>query len=273
MNINVLRYACLKSFLGDFVEQTKKDKSSWSISGWSKRIGLKSTTSLTMIINGQRNCGPVVGEALLKYFKFSEIEKKHFLFLVERSKVRLGNPALDLIDAEILSVNRAKKAIHLNAAQMAAIKNGYYFSIRQLARIVPLQKNENWLRSKLNYSGDDRLLAAAEKLFELGFLEDCGETYNGVEISLLSETEIDSEAIKQYHEDMGGLGLEAIRKYDVNQRCLQGCTLKIKKEKIEVAKYLIEKFMSDFESIVDDNDGTSIYQLNLQFFPLAIVNV
>ena len=71
---------------------------------------------------------------------------------------------------------------------------------------------------------------------------------------------------------MGSLAIQAIRAFDVSKRNFQACTLSVSEEKLPLAHELIEKFINEFECLVDCQPANSIYQLNVQFFPLAVVH-
>ena len=130
MRIDVLEYATLENYLADFVEKSRSERPTWSISGWAKRLGLKSTTSISKIICGQRTCGPVVSAALVKYFNFTEIEKRHFQYLIEKTKLAQDHPTRGLIETEILTGVKSRKTIILTEIQMSEVRNWYFLAIR-----------------------------------------------------------------------------------------------------------------------------------------------
>lgn len=270
---NVRSYNDLRTFLKDFVGFKKQQDTTWTMTIWAQDLGLKALTSITMIINGQRNCGKSIEEALAKYFQFTSEEERHFRLLVKKDKLRANDPVKDIVESELKTGATPKKKIVLSEEDLIKITKWQYFALRQLGRLGPLPNNEQQLRSLLNYNSEESLLEGLLHLEQLGLVKKQADQFVTTEKEITSAQNVSSEPIKQYHESMAQVAFQAIRKIDPSQRSFQGRTLPVKKENLAKAKALIEKFQSDFDSLVDDPSGDSVYQLNVQFFPLGEKNV
>lgn len=88
-------------------------------------------------------------------------------------------------------------------------------------------------------------------------------------ISILTEQDINNETIQSFHKQMIDLASRSISETSLENRELIGLTLPIDKSNLPQAKKLIREFIEKFNAILDAPEGNSVYQLNLQFFPLA----
>lgn len=71
-----------KNFLQNFYRYEKKTKDFWSYEYWSRKLGLKNSSSLVKIVNGTRIPSKKVLVQLEKYFCFDEKESQYFRLLL-----------------------------------------------------------------------------------------------------------------------------------------------------------------------------------------------
>jgi uncharacterized protein (TIGR02147 family) len=193
--------------------------------------------------------------------------------LIEKDKVSIEDPIRKLLTDQIALNKKIRPVVILNPEQLKKINHWYFYALRQLARLIPIPRNINFLKdifqndeSKVNY------IEALDTLTEHGFVHKTEDSYCAANLSLDTSNNFSSESIKEYHEEVGTLAVKAIRKYDINQRNFQGCTLVVNRSKLAQANSLIEKFIDDFETIMDSAEGDSVYQINVQLFPLVVLN-
>lgn len=268
----VLNYGDLRAFLKDYVHYRKTNTSGWSISEWAKQLNLEAAASITMIINGQRNCGKNIENALINYFQFSEKEILHFKILVSKEKLSKQSPIRKILESEVHLNKNKRPQLKLAEEQMAKISRWYFFTLRQLGRLIPLERSQSALEKVIKGSDDINFVEAIDTLVEQGLMHEKDGKYISTDVVLTTSQNISSEAIKKYHEEMGGLGVRAIRSFDVKKRNFQACTLSVSEDSLQMAHELIEKFINDFECLIDSQPASSVYQLNVQFFPLAVLN-
>jgi hypothetical protein len=103
--IDISTYTDFRKFLRDYAAEKKKQNPSWSLAIWARELGLSSTSSLTKILNGQREAGNKFCFKVIEYFKFSMEEAKHFDYLVYTSKAELKRRT-DLLPPKDLSHRR-----------------------------------------------------------------------------------------------------------------------------------------------------------------------
>ncbi|MGK5089741.1 TIGR02147 family protein [Bdellovibrionota bacterium FG-2] len=74
----VLEYGDYRTYLKDRFESEKKRRKHWSYGVWAKELGLQSSSTLIMILNGDRNPGPKLIQQLARYLKLNNTESAHF---------------------------------------------------------------------------------------------------------------------------------------------------------------------------------------------------
>lgn len=89
---DVYNYTCYRTFLSAYANHARTNYRAWSYTKWAKRLGLKGTASLTLILTGKRLPGPLITERLINYFKFDPRERRYFLELIAYERFVRRNP-------------------------------------------------------------------------------------------------------------------------------------------------------------------------------------
>ncbi|MBT4791621.1 MAG: TIGR02147 family protein [Halobacteriovoraceae bacterium] len=99
---DIFFYNRLSDFLKYYFEKVKSVRPQWSYQTWARQLGLKSNTSLTKVLNGQRNVGTDLKAALLEYFEFNAKEANYFNLLVNYDRAIAVDPQLaEFLESEI----------------------------------------------------------------------------------------------------------------------------------------------------------------------------
>lgn len=91
--LSIKKFTSYKAYLNHYVELKKQQTPTFSLGSWAKHMGLKDTSSIGKVINGQREAGPQIADKLINYFSFSPSEEKYFRNLIKLSKLK-NNPEL-----------------------------------------------------------------------------------------------------------------------------------------------------------------------------------
>ena len=88
--------------------------------------------------------------------------------------------------------------------------------------------------------------------------------------ALSTGPEIKSLIIPKFHESMAKLGVEAIIKYNKDQRYFSSVSMSVSKNAYEQLIERIREFRKEVaETVAADENPDRAYQLNLQLFPLS----
>ena len=97
-----------RDFLRKYAENSKLRRPGFSLGAWAKALGLKSTSSLTKVLAGEREAGPELLEKLVRYFKFSELEEAQFRNLVTISKLKENVEVKEALASHLLLSGKSK---------------------------------------------------------------------------------------------------------------------------------------------------------------------
>ena len=86
--VSVVLFEDVLDFLHAYAEAAREKNSHWSYGIWARGLGVNDPSSITKILQGQRNPGPDLTEKFVRFFSFSEPEESHFRDLVHLRKLR-----------------------------------------------------------------------------------------------------------------------------------------------------------------------------------------
>lgn len=269
--LNIYSYSSLRSFLKAHAEDQKAKKPTWSYGMWAKKLGLKGTASLTMIINGQRNAGPQMIDALVSYFGFTEKEEKFFRNLASLEKVGKDSSLEYLVLKELKRLSPSKEFKLFDDTLFETISNWYHIVIKQVLRLGITDAHEIAKRMQFAVS-TTQVQKALQNLEKTQMIKKQLDGSYLINESYTTSNDIPSEAVKRYHEQTLDNAKLAVREIDVMLREFRSYTFLLKEEDLSKAKEKIRSFMDDFASCIDSNKGESVYQLNIQMFPMTKKN-
>lgn len=274
IQLNIFEYTTYRAFLNEYGEQMRANYSNWSYGVWAKKLGLSGTASLTMILNGQRNPGRDITQKMLKYFKFNKRESYYFQDLIQLEKSQ-SDPHLSVLLMEKLERQSPQGSfIKIDTNQLRVISKWYYYVIREMIHLKEFKEDYNWISNKLNFKVTiTEIKKAIKDLVDLSLLKRNKSGMLSCSVgSVDTSSDIANEYIKRLHEQMINHALNSVRKIDVNLRSLNSQTITINTKDIPKAKELISKFQDDLCKLMESRSGDSVYQCNIQFFPLTKVD-
>ena len=270
-NVNVTQFTDYRSFLLAHAQDMKTSKKSWSYGAWAQSLGLKATSSITKIINGEREPGPQITEQLIQYFKFNAKQSQYFRDLVKLHKIK-HDPRLSVLLMEKMGKEHPDAEIRImDDKSFLVISNWYYLALREFCRMQDFKEDPEWISENLLFKVTSRdIIAAIKTLLSLGLLKrDKKGTLSLAEGRLDTTNDISSEAIKRYHEQMLENAKLALRKIDVRDREITSTSLLMSSANIDKAKELIRDFKMRFEKLMEEDSGDQVFQLQIQLFPLT----
>lgn len=262
-------YNNFRAFLKAYAQDRKRDSASWSYGVWARKLGLKGTASLTMVINGQRDPGPKMVESLIEYFEFRPRQAQFFKTLVKLGKLKSSATEKAQIWGHLKKEGEPKI---LDLATFSAVSEWYYYVIYQLSEMPGQVWDEDWIQSQLRFPVDKRYLTAALKnLEQLKIIERTPDNkIKKIEQAIDTTNDVASEAIKRYHEQTLDLAQKSIRTVPIDLREFSSLTIAVNSEALMQAKELIRQFKREFDEIMSlHREKDAVYQLQIQLFPLT----
>lgn len=268
---NIQQFTDYRTFLTAYVQETKRAKPSWSYGAWAQSLGLKTTSSITKIMQGQREPGPEVTEKLIKYFHFNQKQAQYFRDLVRLQKIK-NDPRLSVLLMQKMGKDHPDASLRIMDDKVfLTISNWYFLALRELCRARYFKEEPEWISQQFHFKVTSRDISQAIKaLLDIQLLKrDKQGRLKIVDGRIDTTTDIASEAIKLYHEQMLTHAREAIRKFSTREREITSTSLLMSSKNIGKAKTLIREFRDNFEKLMEEDSGDQVYQIQIQLFPLT----
>lgn len=269
--ISVFEYKNYRDYLRAFAEHKKCNDAHWSYGAWARMLGVQSTTAITMVINGQRHPGEKLIQKLVDYFNFEPNESAYFQNLVHLAKNDDQSHLKSILKKELISIAKRKPLKAMDYKKFEFISNWYFLAIRQLTRLKCFKATPGAIKKALRFEiPEEQVQQALDTMKYLGMVTLNKEGEASASDGVISTgNDIARDAIKIYHQQNLEMASSALTSFKVKEREFTSLTLPIKKSNIPKAKELIRRFIDEFDEIIEDESGDSVYQLNLQFFPVA----
>jgi uncharacterized protein (TIGR02147 family) len=267
---NITKFTDYRTFLLAHAQEMKDRKPSWSYGAWSKALGLKTTSSISKIIQGIRDPGPEITERLVTYFNFTDRQAQYFRDLIRLQKIR-KDPRLSVLLMEKMGKEHPNSSLRImDDKTFLVISNWYYLALRELCRARGFREDPEWISERFLFKVTPRDLQTAIKtLIDLKLLVRVEGKLALAEGCLDTANDIASEGIKRYHEQMLENAKLALRRVSPEAREITSTSLLIHSRNLENAKVLIRDFKKKFERLLEEDEGDQVYQLQIQFFPLT----
>lgn len=270
MSFNILDYSDYRLFLKDWYSLNKTNNQKYSYRQFAVDLGFTYSNFLHLVVTGKRNCSEdairKIQAALLK----SAQEKKYFSLLVAQ------NQEVDSVKKEIL--NEKMKSLHgkkrqlIDSDQARFFMNWYIPVLREVICLKGFVSNLSWISKKLLPTvPQDKILEGLQILERLGYIKKEGNRYNQVSSHLTTSSEINSEWIARYHQEMIGLALEALQ-IPSDLRDISSMTMGVSQSQFDRIKKKIVAFRDEIQHEFEDDVSQTpdrVVQLNIQFFPLT----
>ncbi|MGZ3774237.1 MAG: TIGR02147 family protein [Pseudobdellovibrionaceae bacterium] len=270
-NLSINQFTDYRSFLVAYVQDMKRTKKNWSCGAWTQTLGLKTTSSITKILNGERDPGPQITERLIRYFKFDTKQAQYFRDLVKLQKIK-NDPRLSVLLMEKMGKDHPDSKLRIiDDKSFQVISNWYYLAVREFCRMHSFKEEAEWISEEFLFKVTSReIVTAIKTLLELGLLVRNAKGYLCLAEGRLNTTnDISNEAIKRYHEQMLENAKGAIRIVPPGEREITSTTLVMRSANIEKAKELIRDFKNNFEKLMEEDSGDRVFQIQIQLFPLT----
>jgi uncharacterized protein (TIGR02147 family) len=263
---SIFDYKDYLDFLKDFFLYKKKENSGFSYTVWSRKMNLKSSSMLSMVVNGERLPSKAFIKNVSKYMKLTPNEEEYFATLVNFKKL-VKNPRLTVyLDAESKALNKSDSDNLFVSPMTFIIKE--LIEAKSDGKIDSKWLNKNLLIKHQKYDLDAILNELLAKEILLKGIDNKLTVKENNLIKVLAT----KEQIRNFHQANQEMAAQAFDTSVKEERAFHTSFVKLKKDKLEEAKKLIQNFQKELTSFVEEGNGdTILYQVNLQLFPISKV--
>lgn len=266
----VFEYNNFREFLGDFYEYNKKLNKKFSYRYFARIAGFQSSNFLMLVIDGKRNLALPSIEMFAKALKLNKEESEYFknLVLFNQSTTIEEKDAYAL---ELLKSQSYRRIHPLKQGQFNYLRNWYYIAIRELAALKDFSEDPEWI-AKHVYPNISMKQAkhALDELIQLGLLiRDESGRLKPADANLATEDEVVSSSIAQYHRQALERASDSIQMFPREKRDLSVVAVPVNSKSVSLLKQKISAFRKELAQLMDADGADSVYQLNIQLFPIA----
>lgn len=236
-----------------------------------KKAGLNGYDFLGRVLKGKRNLTISSIPGIVKALKLNRAESDFFTDLVMLSRAK-NSEERSFYSHRLIKHKRFQKAHPMTRSQARYLSEWFLPAVRELVALPGFKEDPNWIAKRLEPEiTPAQAQKAVKDLLEMGFL---GRDEDGSLIrthgSINTGDEFLSPLISDFHRSMARKGLESVDRYEVDSRNLQAITISLSEENRLKLWELMSRFRQEVSSLADQKkDPNGVYQVNLQFFPLA----
>lgn len=271
---NLRDFTDYRAFLHHYVRDAKQKQRGWSCRGWAKRLGFSDPSTLTKILNGQREPGPEVTRRLTTYFEFSPKEKEYFEAMVKlgRTKTRESATAMSEVLAKL--VDRAPSATLLEEKAFLLVADWFCFAIRELMRRSDFKDDPAWISRRLRGKvSPAEIRRAVQVLVDLGLARrlDDGRVVHSEEAVDVGR-DVPSQAIRHYHAQMLDHAKAALEEIPADGREFAANAFVMEPKRLAEAKRRIREFKHRFREEFESGEpgaAAQVFHLEMGFFPVT----
>lgn len=276
--MTIYDFTQVSEYLKWALNQKQKRNSKFSIRAWSRRLGFKSNSPLSMMLAGKRTIPRKYILLMAEDLNLNLPESLYFSAIVELSRAKTYKDKVYL--TERLHVLRPKpKLLKTEIEPFEFYEDPLNGIIIEMTFLKEFKADLKWIQKKLRFAVPlEQIDATIKRLFKLGFLK---VDKNGRWIKTLENVThssyIKHQAIHAFHRNSQSLvshiifdALHPVK--DLTQdREIQSYSLSLKKEALPKVKEIIWDCVNRIinETSCSAGQADDVYQFNLQFIPIT----
>jgi uncharacterized protein (TIGR02147 family) len=263
---SVYEYGNYRSFLQDSVEYLKSI-GKYTTRSFANKCGFKAQGYLSLLIKSDRNLSKQGANKLAKGLELSKKETEFFILLVmfnQCSELEEKNALYE----KLRLFRRADLVRDEKLDQYELLTDWYNVPILETLSTSWVEPSYRKIASGLRIR-----LYQVERSFKLmerlGLIEKQGKKWRRLDVSIETSEGLSNLFIRNYHSEMSKMATEKIAQLEAEERELGAITLPLSKKNFEKLRETLREIRSDLnKSFTNDQEPDSVYQLNIQLFPI-----
>jgi len=236
----------------------------YSLRAFAKCLGVD-VAALSRVLSNKQTITMKTANKIVSKLDLPDKEKDFFLFSVMEDRKALS------LKREKRSQEKRESLLKMNEDLIQVTSELHHFSILELTHIQGFQGNASWIAQKLGIP-EQKTAIAIDRLIRLGFLvndEEKGLQKVDSSVQAVPESQRYNFHHKKYQRETLCHGLHSLENDPTSQRNFQATTIAIDTEKMELAKKMIQDFMSNLAGYLERGEKKEVYQLSVGLFPLT----
>lgn len=266
----IFDYLNFRNYLNDQVEYLRA-RNLYSNRKFAQEVGFKSASYLRMVIQRERNLNREAIEKLITAFEMSSQEAEFFRLLVEFDQSKDLKEA-DGLYKKILANEAYRSVREIAQAEYDFFSNWYMIAVLEAIN-TPFGELPNDKMAAIIGIEEEKIEKSIELLLKLEMIERKGNRWVKVDRQVQTPIDIQSLNVRNFHREMAKRALFAVDQLPPSERTFAAMTITLSREGYEDFRNRVYEFMKDSNAIYSEIEKSdTVYQLNLQLFPLVSLN-
>ncbi|MGZ3774411.1 MAG: TIGR02147 family protein [Pseudobdellovibrionaceae bacterium] len=268
--MTIYQFYTAQKYISHCYEIRKASNSAFSIRAWAKKIGLKSHTTLSGVVNQEIKTPISLHRPLSLELKLNSVEAFYFLLLINIENTTDQYSRLMLLE-QLEVLRKYKKFKMTEFADFSLLSDPFWGMLVEMTALKDFQNDPSWIRKKARISkSNQEIQKIIEILLGQGVLSLQNEKLTKNQEHITNVHDFANIGSQKYHKNCSLLAAQQVELQAVSEREFNGYALNIRKSDLPKIKTMIRSFIKDLilEYEAKPNEGDSTYQLNIQLFDL-----
>ncbi len=248
---------CINRYLGE-----KQQKNTlYSLRAFARDLDI-SPSILSKILNDKKTPSLALGTKIAIALKLGRNEQRLFIDSLSK-KIVSEQGSIDSKDLEI---------VQFDIDNYEIVSKWYHYAILELTFVDNFQSDSSWIANELGIS-EQEVNDAISRLLSVGLLEEVdGALKKRNKNITTSNKHLTTPGLMEYQKQILNLAHDCVDKVEHDKRSMQSMTMAIDPEKIDIAKKMIQSFLSDICDYLESGEQKKVYQVGVSLFPLQKEN-
>ncbi len=267
--IAIYQYRNAIDFLNAEFAARKRKNARYSLRAFSKSLGLDEAASLSQALGRKRSLSQRVINLIKEKLFSSDADRSYFEIICAAADAPDDQTRL-FYEKLAHDFKPAHAEVKTRLEQFQCISQWYHFVILEMTNLPTFREDVDWIADRLCGKVSKRdVRTALVRLLELGYLrrDEKGRLFRA-EPYLETHTDVPSVALRQMHRDLIGLAQDALQTQPIDQRDITAFNTISSHKRIQGAKKMIAEFRKELMRYLEDPEGDTVLQVNVQMFDL-----
>lgn len=273
MEANNTEYYHLKKLKTEFSVR-KRRNSNYSLRSFSNLMGLHSSI-VSAILCSKRSVPLKHIDMIAKNLKFTELEKKYFLYSVNQQKKDKKNKKenKEIESNSFKSTDSSRyQEILTEEKHYSVIAEWEYYAFLNLIETIDFNNDRRWIARRLSVN-IERVEKVINDLLELELIDQDDEgCFYRTARELNTTQDVFSKALRKSHKEILEIAKNKIDEIPIERRFFSNSTISVDVKNINMAKELIRDFRDKLSKVLENGERAEVYNLSLNLFPLTNIN-
>jgi uncharacterized protein (TIGR02147 family) len=267
---SLFEYESYRSFLGDWFQDMKEKRRTFSYRGFARKAGFSSCGFCHQVITGERNLTPEAVDKMISGLGIAGKKAQYFQALVHFEQAR--TPAEKQKAFTEMNLLRKDSAFfRMNRTHLRYFEHWWYPVLRNLVAYAPWGNDFELLANLV----EPPISAAQARqglvvLQELDMVEQDRRGHWTLTSTLVSSADVPALVKSQTRQEVLQLGLEALDRFPSNQRHATYYTLALRASTYPRIVELIEELNAHASALASEDEQVDrIYELAVMLYPLS----